>query len=305
MHMNSGKSMDDILDSIRKIVHEEETGEAKPAPAARNIRSERGGDMETLVLTREMRVDLDDTLHLSNEMEHTAEERDAIAALRLQPDADEDDAFDGAAILSLRADRGVDHSAEVAAFDAALAEDDLEEEADPVEEMADDDGAMDLSALDAAESAPAGGAERDAFGFAVPPRDNPYRRRTEEEAPGGEKFSLRVESDVIEADDAEDREEGEPGDGGMAFSLGAIAEALKAADAREADKVAIADPVEEIEADDALEAAAPADDEEIRRMVREAVREELSGALGDRITRNIRGMVRREIERAMETKQIT
>lgn len=315
MHMNSGKSMDDILDSIRKIVHEEETGEARPAPAARKFRSERGGEMETLVLTRDMRVDQDDTLHLSNEAEATEEEREAIAALRLRPEADDDGAADGEEILTLRADRGADHSAEVAAFDAALAEDDLEEEADVAEEIADDDGAMDLSALDEAEGAEVDGVERDAYGFAVQPRENPYRRRADEEdAPRGESFSLRVDSDAIEADEAdedEDPAEDETGDAGMAFSLGGIAEALRAADAQEraeetaAEPVEDVDPVEDVEEDDAPEAAAAVDDEEIRRMVREAVREELTGALGDRITRNIRGMVRREIKRAMETKQIT
>ena len=66
------------------------------------------------------------------------------------------------------------------------------------------------------------------------------------------------------------------------------------------------------EAEEALEAALSDDTDEdayfdedaIRDMVRDIVREELQGVLGERITRNVRKLVRREIHRALTSNEL-
>lgn len=276
MDMNSGKSMDDILDSIRRIVHEEETGDAAPQPdvARTETRQSSGGDMDTLVLTREMRVDDDATLNLSQAEKISDEEIEAIAALRLDPASAEAEEDTREAVATLRMDRKpADDGArdEIAAFDAALAED------EPVEDAA---SAMDETAAE--EDAE----ERDEYGFAIPPAANPLARAPDDlDEPRNSGFALHLNR----AAPAAEAPEAAP-DGSEREEAGEAIFASGAADA----------PAEE--SVDAL--SPPGSRAEIERIVRSAVREELSGALGDKITRNIRGMVRREIQRVMETKQI-
>jgi hypothetical protein len=299
MNMNSGKSMDDILDSIRKIVHEEETGEIAPRQgrvSPNNAPTGERGDMETLVLTREMRVDQDATLNLSRAAQVSDEEREAIASLRLgaagamkADDAKQD------AMPSLRLDQmqGKD-SDDIAAFDAALAEDDFDEQEDDVRDVTEDsvvDDEGDEAGVSAPETSGATG-DRDAYGFAIPPAENPYARRREEAAAPRDAgaFSLKLNRTATEVDDAVDAED--------AADDVVFGESKPIEHAQETPETAV-----EMDAD-TNDAAPAASRDQIERMVRSAVREELSGALGDKITRNIRGMVRNEIKRVMETKQI-
>jgi hypothetical protein len=310
MDMNSGKSMDDILDSIRRIVHEEETGEADPkqdAARAETHKREASG-MNTLVLTREMRVDeganLDEdaTLNLSQAEKVSDDEIEAIASLRLGAAAETEAEDAREAVASLRIDRSpekTEEQDEIAAFDAALTGDDLTEDfADGFEDEPEDvseyghrtaadaveDGA---EATAAASDAPG---DRDEYGFVIPPAESPFAKKSNNEPKPREAgdFSLRLNRTT-------------PEEAAPASAEPATAASKKREETtlHGADSAAGPSP-----AGHAAAQSAPESRGEIERIVRSAVREELSGALGDKITRNIRGMVRSEIQRVMETKQI-
>ncbi len=323
--------IEDVLSSIRRLVSEDSTHDARvmqPSKPSESAAPQDAARTGKLVLTPALRVEEDEIARpdqASHEAAPSADPQMAwsdpaatlLGAARPEEagDAQGDNSGDAASVMA--EDRQGEDADQVApeaiAEDSAAAALDLPEtEAETGDEVA-DAGTADRFAPDAALS------DTEASDLEGPASEEMAGEGADDAAQDLPTFhssraeSLSAKIEALEAVIGRTRDQWEPDGTSDDAYAGTPVETLAWRDASEADEApepaaAPAEPeaqrTAEPTTDDLAADEAVIDEDSLRELVAEIVRQELQGALGERITRNVRKLVRREIHRALAAQDL-